>query len=224
MYIVIGGAGLTGGRLAGVLAERHDVVVVESDQKRCEQLYAELGVLAVNGSATDIRVLEEAGIQRADVACGTMRQDADNLTFILLAQRFEVKTRIARMGDPRYREAYELAGATHLLNSADMLLREMVFYIEKPAARRITEIGGGEAEMLAIQIPEGAWVEGRTVQEITQAPGFPETCVIAGIFDAERRLTIPRGMAEVRPHSELLVVVRADGIAPLVEFLTRPAR
>lgn len=222
MYVLIGGAGLTGGRLAGVLAERHDVVVVESDQRRCEQLYAELGVLTVNGSATDIRVLEEAGITRADVACGMMREDADNLTFMLLAQRFGVGTRIARMGDPRYREAYELAGATHLLNSADMLLREIVFYIEKPAARRITEIGGGEAEMLAIEIPPGAAVEGKTVQEITQARGFPETCVIAGIFDAERKLTIPRGSAVVRPHSELLVVVRAEDIAELVGFLSRP--
>jgi trk system potassium uptake protein TrkA len=222
MYVIIGGAGLTGGRLAGVLAERHDVVVVESDQKRCEQLYAELGVLTVNGSATDIRVLEEAGIQRADVACGVMRQDADNLTFILLAHHFGVKTRIARMGDPRYREAYELAGATQVLNSADMLLREIVFYIEKPAARRVTEIGGGEAEMLAIEVPEGAAVEGMTVQAITQSRGFPETCVIAGIFDAERKLTIPRGSAVVRPHSEILVVARAEDIAGLVEFLTRP--
>jgi len=222
MYVLIGGAGLAGGRLAGALAERHDVVVVESDQRRCEQLYAELGVLTVNGSATDIRVLEEAGITRAEVACAMMRQDADNLTFTLLAHRFGVATRIARMGDPRYREAYELAGATHLLNSADMMLRETVFYIEKPAARRLTEIGGGEAEMLAIQVPEGAAVEGQTVQEITRSPGFPETCVIAGIFDAERKLTIPRGNAVVRPHSELLVVVRAEDIAELVSFLTRP--
>ena len=223
MYVVIGGAGLTGGRLAAVLSERHDVVVVESDQKRCEQLYAELGVLTVNGSATDIRVLEEAGISRADVACGLMRQDADNLTFILLAHRFGVKSRIARIADPRYREAYELAGATSLLNSADMLLREIVFYIEKPAARRITEIGGGEAEMLAIQIPEGAAAEGKTVQQITQSRGFPETCVIAGIFDQERRLTIPRGNTEIRPHSEILLVAKAEDIAMVVELLTKPA-
>jgi trk system potassium uptake protein len=221
MYVIIGGGGLTGGRLAGVLAERHDVVIIEADQKRCEQLYAELGVLTVNGSATDIRVLQEAGIERADVACGLMRADADNLTFVLLAHRFGVKTRIARMGDPRYREAYELAGATDLLNSADMFMREIVFSIEKPSARRITEIGGGEAEMLAIQVPQGAQVEGLTVQALTQAKGFPDTCLIVGIFDAERRLTIPRGSAEIRPHSEMLVIARAEDIANVVDLLTR---
>ncbi len=221
MYVVIGGTGSTGGRLAGVLADRHDVVAIETDQHRCEQLYAELGILVINGSATDIRVLEEAGIERADVACGLMADDADNLAFLLLAHRFGVKARIARMRDARYREAYELAGATDILNAADMFMREIVFSIERPEARRITEIGAGEAELLAVQIPEGAAIEGRTVQQLTQSPGFPETCVIAGIIDGERRVTIPRGAAQIAPRSELLVVARPEEVPDIVAFLTR---
>jgi len=78
---------------------------------------------------------------RADVACALMRADADNLTFTLLAHRYSVKTRIARMGDARYREAYELAGATDILNIADMFMRETLFTIERPEARRIAELG-----------------------------------------------------------------------------------
>lgn len=221
MYIVIGGAGLTGGRVAAVLAHRHDVVAIETDQRRCEQLYAELGILVINGSANDIRVLEEAGIDRADVACALMRNDADNLAFTLLAQHFGVKTRVVRMGDPRYREAYELAGATDILNSAEMFMREIVFSVERPEARRITEIGGGAAEMLAVHIPENARIAGMTVQQITHSPGFPETCVIAGIFDAEQRLTIPRGSAEILAHGEVLVVARAEDVSQIVDFLTR---
>ncbi|MBU0611271.1 MAG: TrkA family potassium uptake protein, partial [Armatimonadetes bacterium] len=166
MYVIIGGTGSTGGRLAAVLAERHDVVAIETDERRCEQLYAELGILVINGSATDIRVLEEAGIEQAEVACALMRDDADNLAFLLLANRYGVKSRIARMRDTRYREAYELAGATVILNTADMFMREIVFSIERPEARRITEIGAGEAELLAVQIPEGAAIEGRTVQQL----------------------------------------------------------
>jgi len=221
MYVIIGGTGSTGGRLAAVLSERHDVVAVEADQKRCEQLYAELGILVINGSATDIRVLEEAGIERADVACGLMGSDADNLAFLLLAHRFGVTTRIARMRDARYREAYELAGATEILNTADMFMREIVFFIERPGARRITEIGGGEAELLAVQIPDGAAIEGLTVAQLSGAAGFPGTCVIAGIIDGERRLTIPRGAAEIRPRSELLVVARPEDVPEVVMFLTR---
>lgn len=221
MYIVIGGAGLTGERIASALAHRHDVVAIDADQRRCDQLYAELGILAINGSATDIRVLEEAGIQRADVALGLMRTDADNLTFTLLCQHFGVHTRVVRMGDPRYREAYKLAGATDILNSAEMFMREIVFSIERPQARRITEIGGGAAEILSIHIPEHAAIAGMTVQQLTQMPSFPETCVIAGIFDADQRLTIPRGSAAIVPHGEVMVVARAEDVAAIVEYLTR---
>jgi len=221
MYIVIGGGGSTGGRLAAVLSDRHDVVVIEMDQRRCEQLYAELGILTINGSATDIRVLQEAGIERADVACALMRADADNLAFILLANRFAVKTRIARLGDARYREAYEVAGATNILNIADMFMRETLFCIERPEARRIAELGRGEAELLAVQIPDSAAIEGMTVQQITQSPHFPPTCVIAGIIDSEQRLTIPRGPAEVRSHSEVLVVAHPEDVPKVVTFLTR---
>jgi trk system potassium uptake protein TrkA len=221
MYVVIGGTGSTGGRLAAVLSDRHDVVAIETDERRCEQLYAELGILVINGSATDIRVLEEAGIERADVACALMRDDADNLAFLLLANRFGVQARIARMRDSRYREAYELAGATDILNTADMFMREIIFSIERPEARRITELGAGEAELLAVQIPEGAAIEGRSVQQLTQSSGFPETCVIAGIIDNERRLTIPRGAAEIQPRSELLVVARPEDVPGVVAFLTR---
>jgi trk system potassium uptake protein len=220
MYVVIGGTGSTGGRLAAVLAERHDVVAIETDARRCEQLYAELGILVLNGSATDIRVLEESGMERADVACALMRDDADNLAFLLLAQHYGVKTRIARMRDARYREAYDLAGATVILNTAEMFMREMVFSIERPEARRITEIGAGEAELLAVQIPDGAAIEGKSVQELTQMGGFPETCVIAGIIDTERRVTIPRGNAEIKPRSEMLVVARPEDVPGVVAFLT----
>ena len=104
MYVVIGGTGSTGGRLAGVLADRHDVVAIETDEHRCEQLYAELGILVINGSATDIRVLEEAGIERADVACGLMADDVKLGRVVELPLpwlRWERRLSLMHLGDDR---------------------------------------------------------------------------------------------------------------------------
>jgi len=109
-------------------------------------------------------------------------------------------------------------------NAGEMVTieREVDWNLEAGAiARRITEIGAGEAELLAVQIPEGAAIEGRTVQQLTQSTGFPETCVIAGIIDGERRVTIPRGAAQIAPRSELLVVARPEEVPDIVAFLTR---
>ena len=50
MYIVVAGGGMVGGRLVRRLLEkRHDVVMVDTNQEICNKLYAETGVVAVNG-------------------------------------------------------------------------------------------------------------------------------------------------------------------------------
>jgi trk system potassium uptake protein TrkA len=221
MYIVIGGAGMVGAGLARILRDNHDVVLVDIDEARCAEVYADLGVLTVHGSATHIGVLREAGIDRAQVAIGLMRSDADNIAFTLLARQHKVPHRIIRMADKRYREAYDLAGATYVLNAVDLFLHELILAVERPRARRITEIARGEAEMLAVHVSEGACAVGLTVAEVVARPGFPETGVIAGILDKERRLTIPRGDAVIPGDSEVLVVVKAEHVADVVNCLTR---
>jgi len=223
MYIIIAGAGLVGTGLANILRDNHDVVVVDIDEERCAQVYAELGVLTVQGSATDIGVLRQAGIDRADAAIALMRSDADNIAFTLLARQHGAAQRIVRMRDSRYREAYDLAGATYIISVLDVYLHELVLAVERPVARRIAEIGGGEAEMLAIQVPEGAAAAGLTVSEIVTRPKFPRSGVIAGIFDKERRLTIPRGDAVIPGNSEVLIVVKAEDVAAAIECLTHEA-
>jgi len=221
MYIVIAGAGLIGTGLARLMREKHDVVVVDIDEQRCADIYADLGVLTVHGSATDIGVLEQAGVERADVAAALMRNDADNLAFVLLTSQYDVTQRIARMRDTRYRDAYALAGANYVINEFDLYMHELVLAVERPVARRIAEIGGGEAEMLAVQVPENAVAAGMTVEQIVRQPRFPASGVIAGILSPQRQLTIPRGDAVIPANSEILVVVRAQDVADIVECFTR---
>ena len=62
MYIVIAGGGIVGGQLARRLLEnKHDVVLIDPRKEVCDKLYAETGVVAVNGSNTNIDILKEAG-------------------------------------------------------------------------------------------------------------------------------------------------------------------
>ena len=64
MYIVIARGGMIGKGLAARLTEaRHDVVVIDVDPAVCEEIYAEHGALTINGSATELRTLEQARIE-----------------------------------------------------------------------------------------------------------------------------------------------------------------
>ena len=106
MYIVITGGGMVGGGLVRMLLDnKHDVVLIEKNKETCDKLYAETGVVAINGSATSIEALNEAGINKADVLVAATGQDADNLACAILAKSFEVPQIIVRMRDPAYKNA-----------------------------------------------------------------------------------------------------------------------
>ena len=73
MRIIVAGAGVTGYLLLKMLvAKKHDVVVIDVDREVCEEVYAETGAMTIHGSATDIRTLKKAGMQKSDVvSCST---------------------------------------------------------------------------------------------------------------------------------------------------------
>jgi len=66
MRIVIAGAGEVGYNLAASLAPNHDVIVIEKDPSRFERVF-ELDVVAINGNAANLKVLRDAGVDKADV-------------------------------------------------------------------------------------------------------------------------------------------------------------
>lgn len=223
MYVIIAGAGLVGGSLAGRLAEAHDdVVVVDSDKAVCEQLAATTGVLVLHGSATDIDVLEQAGIRKADVAVSTMRSDADNLAFSLLAKSFDVPRIIARMRDPRFEGAYRKAGVSATSHIVDVFVNQLLLEIDEPHLRQIAVFGAGKASIVVDTVPSGAAVSGKTVSEIAADPAFPSECVISGIYRREAsEFVIPRGSAEVREGDRVFLVAARSDLRKASKFLHR---
>ncbi|MCK4968187.1 MAG: NAD-binding protein, partial [Candidatus Aenigmarchaeota archaeon] len=68
MYVIVVGGGKVGLPLAETLAaHKHDVVIIESDKKKCESIVDEFNGIIINGEGNDIDVLKEAKIEKADV-------------------------------------------------------------------------------------------------------------------------------------------------------------
>ncbi len=221
MYIVIGGGGMVGSGLAKrLVANRHDVVVVERDKALCEATSAATGALLINGNATSIDILEEARMTKAEVAVAAMPRDADNLAFTLLAKKFEVPRVIARMRDPRYEDAYKMAGVTKTINICDLFVSDLVLEIERPAVRQVATFGRGRASIVVVRVPEGAFVDGKSVQEIVQYRDFPKECVVAGIFrEATEEFVFPRGGIELRAGDQVFLTATTETIRQAADFL-----
>ena len=223
MYVLIAGGGVFGRGLARELVQgRHDVVIIEQNREICEQITSRIGALTMHGSATDIEIVEEAGIRKADVAVGALPTDAGNLAFAVLARNFEVPKTICRVRNPRYENAYKMAGVNQAFNMSRMFVRQIVMSIEQPEMQQVATFGRGEATIVVATIPEGARVDGKTVSEIAQDRKFPAECVIAGIFrEEEGEFVFPRGPAQVRAGDRVFLTARAEEVRQAVQVLRK---
>ena len=119
MYVVIGGGGRLGRYIAKDLTMKgHEATVVELRAARCEQLVMDTGVLVIEGDACDVRYLEQAHTDRADVFIATTPEDDDNLVSCQLAKDyFGVKRTISRVKNPKNIRVFEQLGVDSVISS-----------------------------------------------------------------------------------------------------------
>ena len=226
MYIIIAGAGLVGGNLARKLVEsRHDVIVIDQVKEKCDQLYAEVGAVTVHGNINNLSTLKEAGIDKAEVVVAATGKDSDNLAFVVMSRSFDVPHIIARMRNEQYERAYREAGVDKLLRVTDLLVDQMMIDINNPNAERIATIGGGEADIYKVIIPERARIAGHTIQDIAGFDEFPGGTLFLARTEANtQKFEISYGKQEVNPGDELFFISKNVNVRKMIRILTRTVK
>ena len=111
LYVIIAGAGKVGWNLARELIEKgHEVTVIEQDRRRYLTVEQELEHAVQYGDATELWVLERAGIQRADLVVAVTGDDEDNLLICQVAkEKYLCERIIARVQQPAEPRALQAA-------------------------------------------------------------------------------------------------------------------
>ncbi|HEY9666117.1 MAG TPA: TrkA family potassium uptake protein [Coleofasciculaceae cyanobacterium] len=221
MYVLIGGAGLMGLRLAQQLMEMgHTVAVIDTDSLACNYAREKVGVMAFEGSAVSTTVLVEAGIAKADAVAATLRSDALNLALVMLSKHYGVHHIVVRMRDSDFAEPYRLAGATHLINTIDLAVTRMANALEYPEVESMMHFEQGQVEVLKLPIPGNCYVAGRTVAQVAQDPRFPAGSLIIGYqAHPHEDLMIPNGQTVLEQGSTILVVTKPGLVHQMIDFL-----
>ena len=223
MRVVVAGAGVIGYQVITMLvANKHDVVVIDKDRETCETVYNETGAVIFHGSATDIRILDKAGVRNSDAIACLLRDDGDNIASAILGKSLGVPSIIAVLRKPDYEEAYRTVGVTKIISTTDLLAHQVITEIEQPKVKKIMSIGGGKAEIYAVQVPVDAKSVGMTIREITQHKKFPQDCVFMGIYSEEEdNFSIPRGDHMLHQSDNVFLVSRGGSAKQATDFLTR---
>jgi trk system potassium uptake protein TrkA len=205
MHVVVIGAGEVGTSIAGSLAESHDVVVIDIDEDRAEQLKYELDVMTLAGDGTSLSTLREAGVEEADMLIASTDDDRTNLVACETAKTLAGPFTIARTKSVEYLRTWEMTEAAFgvdFMVCSDLLTAEnIVRVVGLPAAVDVDPFAGGKVQMAEFEINEDSPVAGQTVAE---ADRF-ESLTFAGIF-RDDELILPRGATEIQAGDRAVVI------------------
>jgi trk system potassium uptake protein TrkA len=133
MYIVVIGCGRTGSKLAGLLSEKgNDVVVIDKDITRLEALPVEYSGFRVEGDALEQEVLKQAKVEQADFIVITTGNDKVNYMVAQLTRViFRVSKILVRVVNPEKVNLFKNDPAIETLSPISLLVDEFVAKIER---------------------------------------------------------------------------------------------
>jgi trk system potassium uptake protein TrkA len=124
MRVIIAGGGEFGTRLAESLErDRHEVVLIEKNEKRAESLGERLSCIVMYADASDKEMLRKVSAEKADAVMAVTGDDKVNSLICEAARSLGVKRVIARLNDPDKESMLASSGAL-TINIVDSAVRE----------------------------------------------------------------------------------------------------
>ena len=112
MKVIVVGCGRVGATLIELLVKGgHDVTVIDLDRGALTKLSQPFKGTTIQGNGTDLDVLRQAGVDKADAFIALTQGDNRNLMAAQVAKQiFGVKTVIAKVNDPIRANTYRRHG------------------------------------------------------------------------------------------------------------------
>lgn len=216
MYIMIIGAGKVGYFLAKRLSQdKHTVSIIDKDKLVCEEIAKELEVLVINGDGCDPRILEEAGIERADVVAAVTGDDEDNLIVCQLAkERFNVRRTVGRVNNPDNEHAFSELGIDVPVDSTKIIAK----IIEEEASFsdfvNLMSFKRGKLAIVRLDLPEDSPVINKEVKDVE----LPPDSVLVSILRGEE-VIVPKGNTVLLPGDDVIALTLIGNEPQLLNLL-----
>lgn len=212
MNIVVVGCGQTGSVLSNLLSlKEHSVVVIDISEEQFSGLSDQFSGITIVGSGTDLNVLKEANIERADIFIATTGDDNLNLVSAQIAKKiFGVRRVLARAENPQkidlYRH-YEL----EIVSAANLLAEHLERIIRTPQQIKIiASIGETDIVTFKVPTPEAA----KKLSQLIRTDSFHSCAVFTN-----EKMVKSSSEDDISPDSEIIGAVAEGKMRHLVRAL-----
>jgi trk system potassium uptake protein TrkA len=206
MYILICGGGKVGANVARLLLRAgHEVTLIEQRLDRFAALEEEFEHLVQRGDATELFILERAGVKRPpDLVLAVTGDDEDNLIICQLAkEKYHVPKVIARVNDPRNQAHFDLLGISPTICATSNILALVEHDVTEDELVHLLELRRENLEIVEVQITEGSPVAGKRVESLRLPDGAR---LISVMRDGQAEIAV--GATELRSGDQVLAILQ----------------
>jgi trk system potassium uptake protein TrkA len=204
VYAIVVGGGKVGWNLARELtAKGHEVTLIESSRARYLAIEEELEHAVQYGDATELWVLERAGIQRADLVIAVTGDDEDNMLVCQVAKEKYLCDRIiARVNNPRNYNHFKLLDILPAVSATDLILRLIEHEVPRYGLVHLLALEEERLEIIELEVGADSTVVGQSVADIR----LPEGSLIISVLRGGSGF-VPKADTVIEAGDEVLLVL-----------------
>ncbi len=223
MKIVVIGAGAVGRHLCQQLSmEEHDVILVDRDADHLRKVERDLNIMGVEGNGASARVLEAAGVAKADLFIAVTDIDEVNLMACILAKEFGVTRKVARVRNEEYLSGSSplnehRLGIDLIINPDQVMANEILRISEVSEAFEVLDLAHGEVVIVGYQVKEANPVCGVSLSDLKDLRGLYDFVIVAIVRNDQT--LVPRGEDEIHPGDRIYIAVKKNEMAAVEELL-----
>ena len=226
MKVIIVGAGEVGFHISSHLAlENKDVVIIDNNPEATRRISDNLDVQIVLGSGSSPVVLEEAGIQQAEIILAVTNSDETNLVACLTANILSPSTKkLARLRDADFDEYHNnfRENAPHIdtiINPEIEVVKTIYRMMSVPGAVDVGEFADGRIKFVGVNLEDESRLAGVQLSDMPEIIGEARPLIAAVIREDE--LIIPRGNDRLEPGDLVYFISEEDKLLDTLSLFNK---
>ena len=213
--VIIGSTAAAVATARKLIKQKHDVVIIEKDKERIDELAEELDCGFLHGDGTRPKLLREAGPEDTDVLLSLTKNDQDNILASLVGRSLGFGEVVTRIADPEFEHICAELHLDNTINADLVTARRLVDMIEGRGVVELSTVLRGDVRLYVIPVTEQ---DAGPLEEL-ELPS--ETRVLYGYRKDE--LFLPEADTRLEPGDDLVLLTNSKQLKELKERGAEPS-
>ena len=221
--ILILGLGGVGTYLAKRLVhEGYAVTAIEPDSQLIRYTDGHLDARLIQGSAMSIDCWRDANAANIDVLIAVTNNDAVNMLAAMIADRFGIPLKIARVRSLDFGSQESILKAEDMkidliIHPEELAAQEIVRLVKRTAGNEIIDIADGQTQVMATRVQEDSPLAHQKLKTLSRTHDkfpFRIVAIARGI-----QTILPGGDHEILPQDQVLLMASREDLPQLMDLI-----